>query len=441
MLFLFLLIMQSSAVCIHSNTFFDLERDLSAIKRAYIEQEQRGKGSAMAPEKISKKEHESKSKIIGYYPNWLLYGQPNRPQFTPKDIDGTVLTHINYAFAKPIPANELDKLSEHDLQKPETINKLLFDKWADIEHRTNWNTEKPYWGNFQELTELKAKYPHLKTFISIGGWTLSRDFSDIAATPERRKKFAQIAVNFAKKYHFDGIDIDWEFPGFAEHNGKPTDKKNFTQLLKELYQATQAAGLLLTFAAPASYEHYNNLELSEIHKYLDWLNLMTYDFHGPWGEKFTNHLAPVNQPKEGDPKFFLDQAVTDYLKAGIPADKLVLGMPLYGRSFAGTKSNTHGLYSTYTGPGGGTVEKGLYSWPDIKNNLLSKYQNFWDEHTQVPYLYNPKTHEFISYDNEKSLGIKADYAKKHKLGGAMVWQLENDQAIWDALAVIKKHLD
>ncbi|HVX00920.1 MAG TPA: glycoside hydrolase family 18 protein, partial [Candidatus Babeliaceae bacterium] len=333
--------------------------------------------------------------------------------------------------------------------KQETLNRMLFDPWSDIEYRTDWNSNAQYWGNFKQFQELKSRYPHLKTLVSFGGWTLSDHFSDIAAKDSRRKKFAKLCINFAKKYGFDGIDIDWEYPGFEKHKGKPEDKQNFTLLLKELHDLAKAQTpkLLLTIAAPAGHKNIDNMEVEKIHNYLDFINLMGYDFHGPWeGEQdtVTNHNAPLVSPQYGDPKFCVKFAVEYYLKKGVPANKLVLGMPLYGRSYAGVDSSKvevpglPGLYRPYTEPGEGTTaeEKGMVLISDIKNNLLYTYKRYWDPLTKVPYLFNNQ--EFISYDDEESLAIKAEYAKSKGLKGVMVWELENDPSIWQALTAIRK---
>lgn len=351
-------------------------------------------------------------KIIGYFPNWAMYRQPS---FKPEDINASLLTHINYAFIRV------------DAQG----NLILFDPWADTDYRSDWSTEKPYWGHFRQLNDLKKKHPHLKTFASLGGWTLSDPFSEMAAKEASRQNFIKRCIEFCDKYDFDGIDIDWEYPGFEEHHGRPEDKANFTLLLQQLYAAVKAHNppLLLTFAAPAGPHHYKNIEVDQIHHYLDWINLMGYDFHGPWqgADTVTNHNAPLYATAEGDPLFNVDSAVTYYLSQGFPAEKIVLGMPFYGRSFAGANSTPDGLYSAYSGPGiATTVEPGMCFFYDIKQNLLPKFQRYWDDHSKVPYLHNKETAQFISYDDEESIREKCRYLKRQGLGGAMVWELSLD---------------
>lgn len=366
----------------------------------------------------------SQFKIIGYYPNWAIYRQP---AFYPRDINVDLLTHINYAFVKVDSRGFL----------------ILFDSWADTDYRNDWNTEKPFWGNFLQLKQLKKDHPHLKTLFSVGGWTLSDTFSELAARPKARENFIRQCLEFCEKYEFDGIDIDWEYPGFAEHNGHPEDKRNFTLLLSELYQAAKLhePPLLVTIAAPAGPTHYKNIDVKVIHEYLDWINLMGYDFHGPWGgaeDQLTNHHSSLYPTEKGNPLFNVDSAVNYYLSQGVPSEKLVLGMPLYGRSYGGAD----GLYAEYKCVGEGTTnEVGFRFFSDIKNNLLSIYIRFWDEKGQVPYLYHPQSRQFITYDDEESLEIKCQYIKDHHLGGAMVWELGLDtRPSWHAMKTIYQTL-
>ncbi len=367
-----------------------------------------------------------KYKVVGYYPNWAIYRSPS---FKPENIDFDLVTHINYAFAKVDKAGDI----------------ALFDAWADIEYRSDWNASSPepaFWGNFKAFSDLKKKHPHIKTLISIGGWTLSDTFSALAESPTARANFVENAIKFCKDYDFDGVDIDWEYPGFAEHSGRPQDKENFTLLLAELYQAAHAQGseLLVTIAAPAGPHHYKNIEVERIHKYVDWINLMTYDLHGPWGDSdnlVANHHAALFS-SFGDARLSVAAAVAFYLEQGVPAKKLVLGMPLYGRVFA----NTNGLHSAYNGAGGGTTQEvGMRFFYDIKRNLSSDYHLLHDEQAQAPYLYNPVNKELITFDDEESLRCKSQFIKNLGLGGAMVWELGLDtRPSWDAMHAIVDEL-
>lgn len=375
---------------------------------------------------VTQQPHNTSHKVIGYYTNWAIYRSPG---FYPKDINANLVTHINYAF----------------LRSDSAGNVTLFDSWADVEYRSDWNTQKPYWGNFRQLYDLKQQYPHLKTLISVGGWTLSDTFSAMASNAAARANFIRQCIQMCEKYNFDGIDLDWEYPGFVDHNGHPEDKQNFTLLLQELYQAAKAhsPALLVTIAAPAGSNHYLNMEVSIIHQYLDWINLMTYDFAGPlpgWSP-VTNHHAPLHQPAQGEAQWNVADAVAYYLSQGVPSEKLVVGIPLYGRSFANVQSTTDGLFAAYNGAGQGTTsEAGVRFFSDIKNNLLKTYKRYWDNKAQAPYLFNPALREFVTYDDEESITLKTEFIKQNNLGGAMVWELGLDTIQWHAMSALNNGL-
>ena len=364
-------------------------------------------------------------RIVGYFAEWSIYQR----KYNVADIPADKLTHINYAFAK-IANGECS----------------LFDNFAAIDKFYPGDKWDPGFlrGNFHQLQQLRKKHPHLKTLISVGGWTLSSPFSDAALTDASRGKLARSCVAFMKKYGFDGIDIDWEYPvggGEAGNKTRPADKQNFTLLLAELrkqlnaQEKTDKARYLLTIAAPAGPNVYKNLELDKIAEHLDWINLMTYDFHGGWSEA-TNFNAPLF-PAKNDPTkdqtirmhFNVDSAVSAYLKAGIPTGKLVVGVPFYGRGWAGVKNVNDGLYQI---PGKtlpkGTWEAGVLDYKDIAANYLGKFKRHWHDEAKVPWLYDEKTGIMISYDDPESLRIRAQYVNDRNLGGVMFWELSADDA-------------
>lgn len=266
-------------------------------------------------------------RIVGYFASWSVYDR----DFHVADIHADRLTHINYAFANISAQGEC----------------MLGDPYADTEKvypKTDNPSDPPdtLRGSFNQLRILKEEHPHLQTLISVGGWNWSARFSDAALTPDARARFAQSCVAFMARYGFDGIDIDWEYPvggGLAGNGARPEDKPNFTLLLAELRSALdgQAAAdgrdYLLSIAAPAGPTLYTNLELDKIHPYLDWINVMTYDFH-TGAESTTNFHAPLfpasDDPVAGAAQLNADAALHAYLDAGVPADKLIMGMPFYG---------------------------------------------------------------------------------------------------------------
>jgi chitinase len=380
--------------------------------------------SAAPPEKDS-------SRVVGYYTEWSIYDR----KFNVADIPAAQLTHINYAFAK-IHNGECAQVDSYAAVEKAAPG----EKWVDGELR----------GSFKQLQLLKKKHPHLKTLISVGGWTLSGTFSDVALTEASRTKFAKSCVAFIVKYGFDGVDIDWEYPvsdGLESNKKRPEDKRNYTLLLEALRKELDERGetekrrYLLTIAAPSGPKIIANFELAKIAKVVDWLNVMAYDFHGPWSDR-TNFNAPL-YPSKADPskdelirtRFNADSAVRTYLDAGVPPEKVVLGVPFYGRGWGGVKGED-GLFQPHA-PNAprGTWEAGVWDYKDLAKNYVGKNRRFWSDEAKVPWLYDEKAGVMISYDDPESLKIKAEYARKNKLGGVMIWELSADDkgALLDAL--------
>lgn len=365
----------------------------------------------------------AESKIVGYFIEWGVYDR----NYHVKDIPAEKLTHINYAFAKIVNGEC-----------------ALFDAYAAIDKA--YSGDKPEGGtlrgSFNQLIQLKKKHPHLKTLISVGGWTLSRPFSDVALTNESRGKFAKSCVAFIKKYGFDGVDIDWEYPvggGLQGNTTRKEDKPNYTLLLAELRKQLDEAGTtdkkqyLLTIAAPAGPRIIGNLEIDKLHKHLDWINVMAYDFHGSW-DAMTHFNAPLFAIKDDPAKdamskqLNVDAAITTYLTAGVPPEKIVLGVPSYGRGWAGVGNENNGLFQTKKSIPKGTWEEGNFDYKDLAKNYVGKFQRHWHDEAKVPWLYDAKSGVMISYDDPESLKLKAKYARDMKLGGVVFWELSADDA-------------
>jgi GH18 family chitinase len=361
--------------------------------------------------------------VVGYFAQWVA----DRGYFV-SDIPATRITHINYAFANVSTGGEC----------------ILGDPVADIgrsyaaEDSVSGEADSSdpgvLHGNFSQLKDLKAMYPHLKILISIGGWTWSENFSDAALTDASREKFVGSCIDlYLEQYEgvFDGIDVDWEYPvGGGMVAGRPEDKRNFTLLMAEFREqlddlgAAKGRHYLLTIAAPGGSGLDQKYERSEYIQYLDWVNLMTYDLHGTW-ESTTNFNAPLYQPSDdqGSASLNVDAVVQDYLDAGIPADKLVLGMPFYGHGWKGVGNVDHGLYQSSTGAAGGKYDPGSFTYNELKDGYISIYDRYWNIEAQVPWLYSPASAIFISYDDPESIAAKAGYASDQGLAGVMIWEL------------------
>lgn len=284
------------------------------------------------------------------------------------------------------------------------------------------------YGCVKQLYILKKKYRNFKTLLSIGGWTWSSKFAPVAANVSYRKNFVSSAVKLLADWGFDGIDIDWEYPASA------TEAANYVSLLKELRAALDAYStknklnyrFIITVATSAGPTNYNVMDLAGMDKYIDAWHLMSYDYTGSW-DTLTGQQANV-YPSKANPKatpFNTDQAVTDYMAKGIAASKIILGMPLYGRSFA----NTTGPGKPFSGVGGGsmvggTTTDGIYLFKDLPRPGAKVYVN-----TQAiaAWSFNSTTKEFVTYENIDTAKQKATYINTKGLGGAMYWEASGDK--------------
>jgi chitinase len=329
---------------------------------------------------------------VAYYPYWSL----STRQYRVEDIPAAALTHLNYAFAALSDSGECVSTSAS----------------ADAV-------------NLPALQALKLRYPLLKTMISVGGGGAGAAFSQAAASDESQARLVQSCVAFMRTYGFDGIDLDWEYPQAGE-------TQLFTALLSSLRQDLDAQGqadgrrYLLTIAAPAGPWQMARIDLAQVTPLLDWLNLMTYDFYGAWSSA-TGFNAPL-YPSPADPAHLsVDTTVQAYLAAGIPADKLVLGLPFFGHGWQGVAGANNGLYQTFSAPAQGTG-KGTFEFYFLQDSRFSSFTRYWDDEAKVPWLFDPAQGIMISYDDVESLGLKSAYIRQNKLGGAMIWQIAADDA-------------
>ena len=348
------------------------------------------------PTGAEQRTYQAGGEVVGYYAGWAAY-----QGYTPDQLPAEHLTQINYAFAR------ID---------PDTLTIALENPAHDKK-------------NLAALRKLRQQNGHLKLLISVGGWSDSQYFSDAAATAARREAFAASCVDFVVAQGLDGVDLDWEYPVSGGAPGtihRPADKQNFTKLLQELRTRLDRQGrrdgkdYSLTIAGAAGSWYLNQIEAVKVADIVDHIFLMGYDLHGPW-DTSADFNAPLYTPSGASPqgKSSIADSVQAYLDKGIPAEKLVLGMPLYGYAYQGVSSQNNGLYSTYT-------SAKSVSYRTLKKNYLSNdaYRQYRHQEAQVPYLYGSRT--FISYDDAESLAAKAALARSRDLGGIGFWELSQD---------------
>ncbi|MGI9075029.1 MAG: glycoside hydrolase family 18 protein [Bryobacteraceae bacterium] len=328
----------------------------------------------------------------------------------PGEVAAAKLTRVNYAFA--------------NLQNGRIVEGFAH----DVE-------------NFAALNALKQTNPNLKVLVSVGGWTWSGNFSDMALTKQSRKAFIESAVQFIERYHLDGLDIDWEYPGMIGNNNgfRAEDKRNYTSLLKELRKRFDGEErklhnhLLTSVATGASTQFLAHSEMRKVQKYVDTVNLMAYDYYEPDSDKTTGHHAPLFTSPADPKQISADSSVREYEKSGVPADKIVLGVPFYGHVWGDVGDQNHGLFQP-----GKPVPNAFSSYANITGEMLHQgFVRHWDATASAPFLYNPAKRTFVSYEDVESIALKCRYVRERKLGGVMFWDYSGDLngALLDAISM------
>jgi chitinase len=343
-----------------------------------------GRPAAPSPDKV----------VIGYV-------FPQNRVLDPAEVAAEKLTHINYAFAN-IREGRIVEGFAHDAE------------------------------NFKVLNGLKARNPKLKTLVSVGGWTWSGDFSDVALTPDSRRRFAESAVAFLERHQLDGLDVDWEYPGQTGLNNKnrPEDRENSTALLADLRAVFDRAGktagkrYLLTMAVGAGDEWLVHTEMDKAQASLDYVNLMAYDQFEEDADAVTGHHAPLFTNPANPKHLSAATVISHFLLAGVPAAKLVLGVPFYGHAWGDVPAAEHGLYQ----PGKPPTTRVHASFNNIRDNLANQngFVRYWDEAAAAPFLYNAEKRLFVSYEDEESIRVKARFVLDRGLAGLMFWQYTED---------------
>jgi chitinase len=382
-------------------------------------------------------------RVVVYFPNWATYNAATN-NFNVSMIPWDKISVVNHAF----------------FTVDATFKMATIDSFADFEkqfeHSGDWTQTLK--GHLGEYKYYKSVYPDKKVLISIGGWTRGENFHAMALTAANRAIFIQSIIDFFKAYPFiDGIDIDWEYPGINREKdpndqydrgcpGGPEDTKNYTALLQEIraaYVKNNMSEKLLTVAASAGYEKLLLQEPNIYYQYLDFINVMTYDFHGAW-ENITNHLAPLYvNPADPSPTSPVDiknqyntqaamKIFTDTYN--IPGAVLNVGAPFYSRGWKNVDGSTgqNGLFANAGGAPVGNLDdaqnpggQNSYQQMKILENTTG-YVKYRDDIAKVPYLYNASQKIMYTYEDEQSLSERCDFTNNNGYGGMLVWDISND---------------
>jgi chitinase len=399
-----------------------------------------------------------KKEIVAYFPEWRAKGE--HPYYV-KDIEKSgsadKITELNYAFSVPKPDSSENIIpgfiSSYMAYKQVYSSEMSIDGIAD-------DSTQPLRGQFNQLKKLKQRHPNLKIVLSIGGWEGSGYFSDAAVTQHSREIFVNACIdrfilgNLPKDSTaggrgvaasiFDGFDIDWEYPvngGADSIHHNPEDNNNLSKLLALFRVKLDSIkpGYILTEAVPATqkYGRYYNIYWDQ--QYLDWYNIMTYDYRGGW-DKVTGHntnllSSTVDTTLDRERNSF-DKSVHLYnCIYGVSRSKIVPGAAFYGRGWGNVDSLNYGL-----GMNGnsavGVTEGGYNYFSNLKQLLNQGFSLHWDEYTMAPYLYDPEKKIFWTFDNAKSIALKAHYVKAYDLRGLMFWEISGDDSLGNLVNTI-----
>jgi chitinase len=358
-------------------------------------------------------------RTVGYLASWGVKTKGTRIAELPADR----LTHLFYAFAL-IGSDGRIRLGDRCL-----------DTGACGANAALPNTPR---GNFGELAQLKKRHPHLKLLISLGGWGGSARFSDAALTDSTRRVLVTSTVDlFIRRWPglFDGIDVDWEFPvrgGMKGNVERPEDRANFTLLLAEFRRQLDEQGAReerhyeLTIAASARPSEIANIEVERVAPLLDFINVMTYDYHV--GSTVAHFNAPLRAGADDPtPHLTIESSVRAFRDAGVPASKLLVGVPFYGRAFGGVHNVAHGRFQPVGEPPKDIMGSDL-DWKQLSRRLANdaRFVTRWDSAARVPFAYDSSCGTWISYDDERSVREKSAYVREQGLGGIIIWELGGD---------------
>ena len=336
-------------------------------------------------------------KIVCYYGTWATY-RVGAAQFHVSDINANLCTHVIYSFFGVTVNGEITHL----------------DNWLDIGR-----------GNIREFMSLRQQNPQIVLMAAVGGYNFgSETFSMLARNPIARTNFARNAVNFMRLHGFNGFDVDWEFP--VGEGGIPEDRQNFILLLRELRLHLNANGFVLSVAVAATqYATTRSYDVAGVSNNVDFINLMTYDFHGSWNEFTGIHGAFNFRQAEGfwQRGLNVQACVNLWLSQGADPRKLIVGIPFYGNSFTLANALNNGIGSSAIGPGtaGTFVQPNMLGYDEI---CINRWTRVWEPEHQVPYAFNGD--QWVGYDDVQSVQIKSNYIVNNNLGGAMIWSIETD---------------
>lgn len=404
--------------------------------------------------------HEGRS--VAYYTQWSAAERDYHVRDIVDSGSADRLTHLQYAFGNVSAEGECfmsdepgqgDALADYGRTVPARES---VDGVAD-------EPDQALRGNFNQLRELKEAYPHLTVNVSLGGWEWSRHLSDAALTEESRERLVSSCVDLylrgdlpemngaggrgAAHGVFDGIDLDWEWPGSEgnPHNVvRPEDRENYTALVEEFREQMDALGEetgrdyeLTAFMPAGGWRLDAGYELDELMPHFDFITVQGYDYHGSW-ETTTNHQSNlVTDARDPGPGISTELVVQAYLDRGVEPARIVMGVPFYGQGWTGVEAGPDGdgLFQPAAGPAQGTHGAGTEDWRVLKEEAASAgFEVLRDDAAGTAWLYDGST--LWTYDDPTAMTQKTRWARDSGLGGVMAWSIDGDDAEGSLMAAI-----
>ncbi|MBV0923683.1 glycoside hydrolase family 18 protein [Halomicroarcula limicola] len=347
--------------------------------------------------------------MVGIYPSWSRYERG----YLPGDVPLDRITHLQYAYLTITEDGSVD----------------YADRYGDTR-------------NLTAFRERKRAHPDTKMLLSVGGFFASEYYSNAALDGTRRARFARTAVAFLREYDFDGLDLDWQYPSGGNPNAftREGDVSRFTLLLSEVRRQLDAAGgeddkeYELSISASINPQFTENLDVGEFADLVDRVNVMAYDYAGPWDE-LTGFTAPLYNPfpdSVPDNPFYVANAMTTWKRQPIDSSKLSLGFAAYGRAFSGVSAQNQGFDQPFEGTPPGTYPgegEGAYDYWDIEANFTPEegYESHWHGDAAAPFRYSAVDGVFLTYDDERSVAEKARYVADEGFGGMTMWDFNGDR--------------